>query len=108
MVITVQEDGWGWGKEELANPLFCIVKIPGMTVVEGSVFTGNLINPQAIVPDITNPLRSFKVDVDHPLISSQVTVKGDSVRPKAAIALTKAEITSLKSAVTISNAAVIG
>lgn len=40
-VIHVAPDGWGWGKEEIANPEWRIVKLPG---IDPSVFA-DLLEP---------------------------------------------------------------
>lgn len=38
-VISLQADGWGWGKEELANPDWRIIKFPGVAVSQFTQFT---------------------------------------------------------------------
>lgn len=108
MVITVQEDGWVWGNEELNNPVFAIIKAPGMTVSEGSIFLGNLIDPRAAVPDTKNPLRQFSVNLEDVSIKSLVTDVGAKTRPIEAISLTKPQVTALKTVVSISNPLVVG
>lgn len=37
-VIVVQEDGWPWGKEEIASPDHQIVKIPGVPAAKFEAF----------------------------------------------------------------------
>lgn len=96
MVITVQEDGWAWGKEELTNPLFLVVKIPGMSVVKGSVYLGNLIDPARV--DDRNPLRSFRLDLD----SAELAGK------EGAVLLDEAALTSAKEEYIVVDPFVVG
>jgi hypothetical protein len=59
-VVSVCEDGWKWSRIELSNPDWRILKVPGMTVEEGEVFT----MPEPV--DTTRYIqrrRAFKIDV---------------------------------------------
>lgn len=68
-VICVQPDGWTWGLEEVANPAWRIVRVPG---VDPSDLTG-LLAPEPEVdpknPSLYLQRRAFKLDLDHPEIS---------------------------------------
>lgn len=39
-VVVVREDGWAWGKEELRNPDWRIIKIPGVAALFAEPFLG--------------------------------------------------------------------
>lgn len=63
-VIVVCMDGWAWGTEELGNPAFRILRIPG---VEPDALSWLLVgepesNPQQ--PSKTLQRRAFKLDLD--------------------------------------------
>lgn len=64
MVIAVQPDGWQWGFEELANPDWRIIRVPG---VDPSQF-GGLLAPEPEI-DPQNPSRvlqrrAFRLNLD--------------------------------------------
>jgi hypothetical protein len=61
-VIAVQPDGWTWGKQELVNPEWRILCVPGLTVNEASPWLAPQL-PEA--PDDTRPLyrRAFHLDL---------------------------------------------
>lgn len=61
-VITVQPDGWAWGKEELANPEWRIVKIAA-SVAECLQFLSPEL-PQSATPDRMIRKRAFKFDLE--------------------------------------------
>lgn len=106
-VITVQENGWAWGSEELANPLFTIIKIPDMTVAQAGMFMGYLDNSirDSGIPDKENPLRAFKVDLDHPTVFGAGKVK-KGVRTKEFV-IPRATFLEAKVAVDIKNPLII-
>lgn len=102
MVIVAMPDGWAWGKEELSNPLFLIVKVPDMTLAAASAFLGNLI--QAGRTDTVNPMRAFKLDLDNPVIATQI--KADRTKENAT--LLSADVQALKVSVDLVNPLIIG
>jgi hypothetical protein len=63
-VVVVCEDGWNWGLEELKNPLFRIIAIPGMSVSEASQFLAPEVDIDPRNPSKTLKRRAFKLDVD--------------------------------------------
>jgi hypothetical protein len=63
-VVVVCEDGWNWGTEELKNPLFRIIAIPGMSVSEASQFIAPEVDIDPRNPSLTLKRRAFKLDVD--------------------------------------------
>lgn len=104
MVVTVQEDGWPWGTLEVNNPVFLIVKVPGMTVAAASVFLGNLIEDP--MTDFTSPRRSFKVDLDHPSLTGRLAALNGLAH--RVITLNTTQLAAVKAAVTVSNPLVVG
>ena len=105
MVVTVQEDGWAWGNLEIHNPMFTIIKVPDMTVAVAGQYLGFVNNGQNGKSDTTNPLRAFKVDLDHALFASAKLKKGVGNSP---ITLAKADLAQTKLAVAIRNPLIIG
>lgn len=63
-VIAVCPDGWRWGSGELNNPAWRIVKLPGVTVSQASVFLGPEIETDPTHPNRMRRNRAFKIDVD--------------------------------------------
>jgi hypothetical protein len=60
-VVVAMPDGWAWGTDELSSPLFMIVKVPSLPLIEGLALCtetqGNLmLNPML-------PIRAFKLDL---------------------------------------------
>jgi hypothetical protein len=64
-VIAVCPDGWPWGREELNNPHWRIVKVPDMTESEASAFLGKEHDTDPSTPSRTLQRRAFKIDLDH-------------------------------------------
>ena len=63
-VVVVCEDGWNWGIEEMNNPLFRIIAIPGMSVSEASQFLAPELDTDPQNPSKMLKRRAFKLDVD--------------------------------------------
>ena len=63
-VICVQPDGWLWGKQELANPLFRIVKVPGVSLEQASAFLGSEHDVDPTNPSRLLQNRAFRIDLD--------------------------------------------
>lgn len=63
-VIVVMPDGWGWGKQELTNPEWRIVKLPGVSVSEASTFLGPEFDTDPLNPSRMLQRRAFRLDVD--------------------------------------------
>ena len=61
-VITVQEDGWPWGKEEIANPEWQIIKVPGVPAVKFEAFLAPERSLNGI-PSRTLRRRAFRLDL---------------------------------------------
>lgn len=89
-VVTVQEDGWSWGKEELANPIFRILKFPGQPIKNFTQFLSwEAAKDQFTDPiQITNTLqmRQTKFNIDDPSLPSDVqTVIADDTRKQPTV-----------------------
>lgn len=87
-VITVQEDGWRWGDEELKDPRFLVLKIPGAAVKEFMHLTSAEVATRPGTEAQTDPvqlintlqMRGFHIDLDalknlKPEITPKVTSK---------------------------------
>lgn len=61
-VIVVKPDGWAWGKQELANPDWRIVKIDASIEECLQLLAPEL--PQSVTPDRMTRKRAFKIDLD--------------------------------------------
>lgn len=94
MVVTVQDDGWPWGTAETGRPDFAIIKIPSVPISIMSVFLGSLIDPFAKVPDTTNKLRQFKINLDNPSVSAQFSTGITRISPS--VTLSSASVLALK------------
>lgn len=62
-VIAVCPDGWIWGREELKNPDWRIVKVPGVTVSEASGFLAPELSAGPVAVDLLRR-RAFRLDLD--------------------------------------------
>lgn len=96
-VITVQPDGWVWGKEEQKNPAWRIVKLPGVPVSQASAFLSPEIETSPENPSRMLQSRGFRLDVDN-LPASVVPVMADAKRrnPTARTRLTTHDLAALK------------
>lgn len=63
-VIAIQPDGWVWGTEELRNPEWRIIKIPGVPVVQAASFLGPEMDLDPANPSRVLQRRAFRLDVD--------------------------------------------
>ncbi len=63
-VIAIQPDGWVWGREELRNPDWRIVKVPGVSVTQAAAFLGPELNTDPANPSRMLRRRAFRLDVD--------------------------------------------
>lgn len=63
-VVCVKPDGWGWGRQELANPLFRIIKVPGVSVSQASGFLGPELDSDPTNPSQMLRPRAFSLDLD--------------------------------------------
>lgn len=91
-VITIQEDGWAWGKKELSNPDWRIIKFPGVPASEMSAFLQPELAPDPANPPKTLQRRAFKFDVDHPSLPAAIknAIADDKVETVTAPAQTRA------------------
>lgn len=62
-VISVQPDGWVWGKEEYKNPEWRILKFPSVTVSEASAFLGAELETDPENPSAMLQSRGFSLDL---------------------------------------------
>lgn len=106
-MVTAQADGWNWGTEELANPIFRIISWPSLSLtdVEANIeaFLANL--PHAVDADLKptthGGYRAFFMDLDHPVMSEdfRVWLADDSrVTPMYTVTLPSRFVTTLRSA----------
>lgn len=60
-VVTIQEDGWKWGKLEVSGDLFTIIQVPGVPVEKMAYLLGAELpgpdQPDAKQGDLTNTLK---------------------------------------------------
>lgn len=63
-VVVVMPDGHGWGKQELINPDWRIVKLPGIPVSQATHFLGPELPEDPLNPSLMLQRRAFKLDVD--------------------------------------------
>jgi len=63
-VVAIRPDGWLWGKQELVNPLFRIIKVPRVTVSQASAFLGPELDTDPTNPSKMLRLRAFKLDLE--------------------------------------------
>lgn len=71
-VIVVQADGWAWGKEELSNPDWRIIKIPSITVSEALAYTAPELDVDLKNPSKTLQRRAFRIDIDNVAIPAGI------------------------------------
>jgi hypothetical protein len=72
-VIVTAEDGWQWGIEELKNPAWRIIKLPGVKVADVSFLTDAEPDPRPVETRVgaappTLQRRRHKFDVDSALL----------------------------------------
>ena len=96
-VISVQPDGWVWGKEEQKNPDWRIVKLPGVSVTNASQFVApekdaDLKNPSRVLQS-----RAARLDLDNlPLGIAAVMADIKRRNPTARTSLTAQDLAALK------------
>lgn len=108
-VICVQPDGWPWGTEELANPEWRIVLLPGP--VED---WAHLLVPEPITdPAKASPTRArrlWRLDLDSPAVTPEIAAACAAADPIAVADLsaraTTREITSVVETVIATDAGV--
>lgn len=61
-VITVQEDGWPWGRKEVGNPIWRIIKLDAPLSECLQLLSQEL--PQSTTPDRMTRVRAFYFDLD--------------------------------------------
>src|SRR5512140_1787643 len=75
-VIHVAEDGWPWGNEELTNPDWRIVKLPGVSVdlltdmLESQKVTQNDQNGKSWTYIVRRRNKAF--DLSHPTVQAYI------------------------------------
>jgi hypothetical protein len=63
-VIVAVPDGWEWGRAELADPQYRIVKLPLVPLAVGESFLGREFNTNPSAPSRMLQRRAFRLDVD--------------------------------------------
>lgn len=93
-VICIQPDGWPWGREELANPDWRIIKLPGIAAESLAAFTAPEVDNDPANPSRVLQRRAFRLDLDHAVLADAASVMADGERkqPAKAMALTAAQI----------------
>lgn len=61
-VVVIVEDGHAWGREELANPDWRIVKLPNVTSSVASAFLGDEKDTDPTKPSRVLRRRAFRLD----------------------------------------------
>ena len=87
-VVAVVPDGHVWGLEELRNPDWRILRVPGVSSLQMSSFLAPEVPPS---PDFDRGLlrkRRFTLDLSHELIATVADVIGDDKRQRRAAKLT--------------------
>lgn len=66
-VVTVQEDGWRWGGEELAGPCFRILALPGFPAASAEPLLGHLLpeRDHNLAPTTYERRRAFGLGPAH-------------------------------------------
>lgn len=64
-VVVVVEDGHVWGAQELRNPDWRILKVPGVSVSAASAFLGEELDSNPGKPSLTLQSRAFGFDLEH-------------------------------------------
>lgn len=119
VVIEAFPDGHGYGAQELAHPMFRILKLPGVPVAFGRAFLGGEPGDPAANPNLL--ARQFKLDIDAASIPAGLAAHlADATRaapaytvdlaafPLAAITLLKTKRASLAGAAVGQPGTVIG
>jgi hypothetical protein len=96
-VVTIQRDGWAWGRQELKNPHWRILSIPEMTVEQAQVFTSQEV-ATTLYETAMLQSRGFHIDLDHTSLALFQRALADSTRSTAIIRLpfTLAQVLALK------------
>ncbi len=63
-VICIQPDGWNWGREELKNPDWRIIKMPGVKESDLSAFLQPELPVDPMNPPKTLQRRAFRLHLD--------------------------------------------
>ncbi len=64
-VVVVCPDGWVWGREELANPEWRIVRVPGLTVEQCAGFLSEEPETDPTNPNPMRQRRGFRLEIEH-------------------------------------------
>lgn len=102
-VVCVQDDGWPWGREELKNPDWRIVKIPSLAVTTATSFLGPEFDIDPAHPSRVLRRRAFSIDLSHGSLPTPFkSWLADSTRasPTKTIAMNGTQLLSLKKAKT--------
>ncbi len=102
-IIAVVEDGWPWGKEELSNPDWRIVKFTSISVSAVMAFLGPEIDTDAAHPSRMLRRRAFSFDLSSTSLPQAFrNWLADSTRaaPTRTVLLTGAQLLALKVAKT--------
>lgn len=96
-VISVQPDGWVWGKEEQKNPDWRIVKLPGVSVTNASQFVAPEKDADPKNPSRVLQSRAARLDLDNlPLGIAAVMADIKRRNPTARTSLTAQDLAALK------------
>lgn len=86
-VICVQPDDWLWGVEELENPDWRIIKLPGIGVDELASLLAPEIDADPLKPSRMLQRRAYRLDLDHVALTGARAVLDDPDRKEPAKAL---------------------
>lgn len=83
-VICVQPDGWPWGIEELKNPDWRIIKLPGIDPDKLASLLAPEIDADPLKPSRVLQRRAFRLDLDHAALHGARAVLDDAERAEPA------------------------
>lgn len=95
-VIAICPDNWGWGSEELSNTDWRIISLPNVTETQAASFLAAELDTDPLNPSKMLQRRGFKLDLDHPNISAEVS--GKRIKQKHTLNLNFGQLNSMKKA----------
>jgi hypothetical protein len=77
-VIVAVPDGWEWGRAELDDPQYSIVRVPLVPLAVGESFLGREFNTNPSAPSRMLQRRAFRLDIDA-LPADTATMTADDI-----------------------------
>lgn len=63
-VVSIHADGHEWGRGELGNPDWIIVKVPGVSVTDAAAFQASEVDDDPAHPSAVLQARAFRLNLD--------------------------------------------